>query len=292
MQGETVEVAVAFSFKEKLEKATSIIETAEILENASLCGMPQVVQNATIVLQGLFVEESSVIDIANTIHKLSAVIRYGNIRCVDANALLPILEQLFYRACLLLEKSCICDNHAVEGIITAMDFLNLASINHDTLAIKQWVDALLNVSNRDDLNTKASGFAAAILLERGEMTQQMLLEEMKRRLSYGIPADLGAGWFEGLALKNKYALISRFSLWEQLSEYIDTLNEEEFKKALVFLRRAFSYFTASERNNIAENLGEIWQFNTQQVSAILNDTLTEIEQDTLQQLDEFDFGDI
>ena len=254
--------------------------------------MPQVVQNATIVLQGLFVEESSVIDIANTIHKLSAVIRYGNIRCVDANALLPILEQLFYRACLLLEKSCICDNHAVEGIITAMDFLNLASINHDTLAIKQWVDALLNVSNRDDLNTKASGFAAAILLERGEMTQQMLLEEMKRRLSYGIPADLGAGWFEGLALKNKYALISRFSLWEQLSEYIDTLNEEEFKKALVFLRRAFSYFTASERNNIAENLGEIWQFNTQQVSAILNDTLTEIEQDTLQQLDEFDFGDI
>ncbi len=292
LQGETVEVAVAFSFKEKLEKATSIIETAEILENASLCGMPQVVQNATIVLQGLFVEESSVIDIANTIHKLSAVIRYGNIRCVDANALLPILEQLFYRACLLLEKSCICDNHAVEGIITAMDFLNLASINHDTLAIKQWVDALLNVSNRDDLNTKASGFAAAILLERGEMTQQMLLEEMKRRLSYGIPADLGAGWFEGLALKNKYALISRFSLWEQLSEYIDTLNEEEFKKALVFLRRAFCYFTASERNNIAENLGEIWQFNTQQVSAILNDTLTEIEQDTLQQLDEFDFGDI
>ena len=69
-------------------------------------------------------------------------------------------------------------------------------------------------------------------------------------------------------------------------------NDEEFKKTLVFLRRAFCYFTASERNNIAENLGEIWQFNTQQVSEVLNDTLTEIEQDTLQQLDEFDFGDI
>ena len=292
LQGETVEVAVAFSFKETLEKATSITETAEILESASLCGMPQVVENASIVLQGLFVEENSVIDIANTIHKLSAVIRYGNIRHIDANALLPILEQLFYRACLILEKSCICDNNAVEGIISAMDLLHLASINHDALDDKQWLTVLAEISNRDDLNTKASGFAAAILLERGEMTQQMLLEEMKRRLSYGIPADLGAGWFEGLALKNKYALISRLSLWEQLSEYIDTLNEEEFKKALVFLRRAFSYFTASERNNIAENLGEIWQFNTQQVSAVLNDTLTEIEQETLQQLDEFDFGDI
>ena len=97
LQGETVEVAVAFSFKETLEKATSITETAEILESASLCGMPQVVENASIVLQGLFVEENSVIDIANTIHKLSAVIRYGNIRHIDANALLPILEQLFYK---------------------------------------------------------------------------------------------------------------------------------------------------------------------------------------------------
>jgi len=292
LQGETVEIATAFSFKENLEKATSITETAEILEMASLCGMPQIVENASVVLQGLSVEESSIIDIANTIHKLSAVIRYGTIRRVDAKALLPILEQLFYRACFTLVKSCICDNHAVEGMINAMDLLNLASINHDTLDNKQWLAVLTEVSNRDDLNTKASGFATAILLERGEMTQQMLSEEMKRRLSYGIPADLGAAWFEGLALKNKYALISRLSIWEQLSDYIDTLNDEEFKKTLVFLRRAFCYFTASERNNIAENLGEIWQFNTQQVSEVLNDTLTEIEQDTLQQLDEFDFGDI
>ncbi len=292
LQGETVEIATAFSFKENLEKATSITETAEILEMASLCGMPQIVENASVVLQGLSVEESSIIDIANTIHKLSVVIRYGTIRHVDAKALFPILEQLFYRACFILVKSCICDNHAVEGMINAIDLLNLASINHDTLDNKQWLAVLTEVSNRDDLNTKASGFAAAILLERGEMTQQMLSEEMKRRLSYGIPADLGAAWFEGLALKNKYALISRLSIWEQLSDYIDTLNDEEFKKALVFLRRAFCYFTASERNNIAENLGEIWQFNTQQVSEVLNDTLTEIEQDTLQQLDEFDFGDI
>lgn len=292
LQGETVELATAFLLKEKLETASSISQTAEILETAFMCGMPQIVKNASSVLQGLSVEENSITDIANTIDKLSAVIRYGNIRHIDAKPLQPLLEQLFYRACLILEKSCICDNNAVKEIITAMDLLNLAAINHDTLNTEQWVDVLTEISDRDDLNTKASGFAAAVLLERGKMTQQMLSEEMKKRLSYGIPADLGAGWFEGLALKNKYSLISRLSLWEQLSDYIALLDENEFKKALVFLRRAFSYFTASERNRIAENLGEIWQFDTQQVSAVLNDKLTDIEHNTLQQLDDFDFGDI
>ena len=67
---------------------------------------------------------------------------------------------------------------------------------------------------------------------------------MSRRLSPGIPAELGAGWFEGLSMKNHYALIARLSLWESLSGYLDELDDREFKRALVFLRRAFADFTS------------------------------------------------
>ena len=66
---------------------------------------------------------------------------------------------------------------------------------------------------------------------------------MERRLSKGVPADLGAGWFEGLSKKNRYALITRMSLWESLDQYLATLDDEEFKRALLFLRRAFADFT-------------------------------------------------
>ena len=113
--------------------------------------------------------------------------------------------------------------------------------------------------------------------------------EVRRRLSPGTPADLGAGWFEGLAMKNRYALIARLSLWESLDAYLEMLDDDEFKRALVFLRRAFADFSAGERDEIAENLGEIWNLNGQQVSEAVNAVLGQEEAGLVESLEEFDF---
>ena len=151
------------------------------------------------------------------------------------------------------------------------------------------MSALWQVAGRDDLNTKLSGFAAAVLMERGLMGTEQLKLEVRRRLSPGTPADLGAGWFEGLAMKNRYALIARLSLWESLDNYLETLDDEEFKRALVFLRRAFADFTARERDEIAENLGELWNLNGQQVSEAVNVALDTQEAGMVENLEDFDF---
>lgn len=292
LRGETVELAAAFVFQERMEQSQTISEAAAIITDACMCGMPESVEMATAVLQKLAIDAASVKEIADTAHSLSVVIRYGNIRKLDYSALMPILQQLFYRACLIMADNCSCDNKAVNDIIAAMDLLNEVSINHDFLDVDKWLQVLTQLSDRDDMNTKASGFATAILLERGLIDNQLLAVEVERRLSKGIPADLGASWFEGLALKNKYALITRLSLWEKLSEYLDTLDDVEFKRALVFLRRAFSSFSAKERSDIAENLGEVWGLQTQQVSDVLNRATSEQEQVMLAELDDFDFDDI
>ena len=73
-----------------------------------------------------------------------------------------------------------------------------------------------------------------------------------------MPVDRGAGWFAGLVRRNRHALMGRRSLWEELSQYVDTLDDESFKRALLVLRRALADFSAGEKNSIAENLGEIW----------------------------------
>ena len=87
-------------------------------------------------------------------------------------------------------------------------------------------------------------------------------------------------------------MIARLTLWEKLSDYLEELDDEEFKRALVFLRRAFADFSSEEKNQIAENLGEIWNLNPQNVSEILNAQMTEEEEDTLKELEEFNFDDI
>jgi len=289
LKGDTVEGAASFAMKERVENAANMGDIALVIEDACCCGMEKAVGYATMALQRMAVDAASVEDLANTAHRLSVVIQYGTIRKIDAKPLEPILHQLFYRSCLVLESACVCDDAASKVIINAIEQLNSAELAHDFLDHEEWIKVLTNVAQRDDLNTKLSGFAAAVLLERGSMNTEQLRTEVARRLSVGIPADLGAGWFEGLAMKNKYALIARLSLWESLNVYLTTLDDEEFKRALVFLRRAFADFTAAEKDEIAENLGEIFGLNGQQVSEVVNATLDEGAQELIDSLDDFDF---
>ncbi len=290
--GDTVQDAASFALKERGERATAISEAAAIFQDAFLCGMPGAAAHALTVLQALSVDAAALVDVAATAERLSLVVRYGDLRRFDAAPVVPLLKQLYLRACLTLEDACVCDAKAAQAVTEAMDRLNSLPLNHDFLDGKAWVALLERISDRDDLNTRCSGSAMAILLERGAADEELLARELSRRLSPGVPAELGAGWFEGLASKNRYALIARLSLWRHLSGYLDSLDETAFRRALVFLRRAFSDFSPREKNDIAENLGEIWGLNAQQAAEALMKETTQEEQAVLSELNEFDFDDI
>ena len=243
-------------------------------------------------LQAMAVDAAGVAELADTAESLSVVIQYGDIRKLDRAPLVPILSQLFLRACLILPGECACDDQAASALAEAVGRLAAVGVAHDFLDTDRWNRVLKQVAARDDLNTRLSGLAAAILLEQGKMDSEELGREVERRLSRGIPADLGAGWFAGLSSRNHYALIGRLTLWEKLSGYLDTLDDEEFKRALLFLRRAFADYSSMEKDQIAENLGEIWQVNPEEVSQVLGETLTEDAMELLEGLEDFDFGDI
>lgn len=292
LKGETIERAASFELKEQVEKSGGIAGIARTVKEAFLCGMPESAAYGIRALQQMAVEEASLSEIGKTLTELSLMVQYGDIRKLDREPLIPLLEQLFLRACLIMPESCICDDNAAKEMIQAIEAVNEAALTHDFLEEDRIVRVLMEIGGRDDLNTRLSGFCTAILLERGRMGNQELETEVERRLSRGIPADLGAGWFEGLSMKNHYALIARLGLWESLSLYMDSLEDEEFKRALVFLRRAFCDFTAKEKSDIAENLGEIWQINPMEVSEMLTGELDGEAKELLNGLEEFDFGDI
>ncbi len=289
LKGDTIRQAASFVLKERAEQVGRLPEVAQVIEEAYCCGMPEAAEYGRITLQGLAVDAASLAEIGTAADSLSLSVSYGDIRHLDAAPLIPILEQLYLRACLILPESCACDDLGAKDVIVGMEALNRLVRDHDFISEGRWIGVLSEVAARDDLNTRLSGLAAAMLLERGQMSSESLSREVERRLSKGMPAELGAGWFEGLAMKNHYALIARMSLWESLSGYLDTLDEEEFKRALVFLRRAFADFSSSEKNSIAENLGELWQINPQQVSELLNEELSVVEEELLEDLADFDF---
>lgn len=293
LRGETVELAAAFEFKERLHKCEKIGEAARVIRLACECGMSESMQAATRVLQSLATDNGDFVEIAKAARELAVIITYGDLRKFSPEPLIPLMQQLFLRGSLLLLNASSCNKEAAEAMIPAINSLNLVALEQDEQVDGAlWLEKLMELSHRDDKNPTLSGYATAILLERNKISDEKLSQEVSRRLSPGIEADIGAGWFEGLALKNRYALLSRLVLWEQLAAYVSSLEKEQFQRALVFLRRAFGTFTKEEKHRIAEILGEIWQIDTEYTTELLNKPLDENEQKKLESLEDYDFGDL
>lgn len=288
LKGDTIVDAVAFVLGEKLSEATKISEIAEVIEDAFNCGLPKIVEGAKRSLDEMANGTIAMCDIADTVSKLSNMISFGDIRKLDREPLIPIVKRLCIRASLMLVGESACDDIAAAALAEDIQKIHNVFMVQDFLDESLWFDKLTELSNRDDLNTKISGLATAILLDAGKIDELTLRMEVSRRLSMGMPAELGANWFAGLSMRNHYALIGRLTLWESLSEYLDTLDEEEFRRSAVFLRRAFVEYSAKEKDMIAENLGEIWGLNAQAVSEIINSEIKEVDTEILE---DFDFGD-
>ena len=291
--GETVELAVAYKFKSILERCTSVDAAAKVVYDACQCGLMAAMESARRRLQELSTETTDFRAVASAANQLGMIARYGDVRRFEVAPLKPLIADLFVQGALELLGTAKCDDDAAKLYVSAMDELNKVNLEyHDLVDEELWVGELRKLSDADDKNPLLSGYACAILLERNLLTNEELSREVSRRISPGIPADLGAGWFEGLSKRNRYALIARQLLWQQLADYVASLDDEQFRRAIVFLRRAFGGFAPQEKRQITENLGEQWGLNPDTASELLNEELSEEEEEALSELNEFDFGDL
>ena len=291
--GETVELATAYKFKTNLENCGSIALAADMVRDACQCALMKTMELARQRLQELAAVSNEFAPIAHAAWQLGLVARYGDVRKFDAEPLLPLVDELFVQGSLALFGAAACDHEEALSILTAIDELNRTSLEfHDRVDENLWIEQLRRLANADDRNPLVSGYCCAILLERGLMADDQLAAQVSLHISPGAPADLGAGWFEGLALRNRYALLARQTLWEHLAAYVASLDDDQFRRALVFLRRAFARFSPREKRHIAENLGQWWGLNPDTAGGLIEEPLTDEEEKTLADLNEFDFGDI
>ncbi|MCL1895108.1 MAG: DUF5682 family protein [Clostridiales bacterium] len=292
LRGETVELAAAHSIRERFEDASSVDEIAGAIETALDCGLPDMMHAACSALQAFSVDACGFTELSPAIKSLANTLNYGGIRRIDTEGLKPLLAQLFLRATLALPGAASCGNSAASAVLDGMFELDKISLDFFELVDGDgWQSALDALADSDALNPLLSGAACSLLCERGLIDDGRLELLLGRRLSPGIPADIGAGWFEGLSRRNHYGLISRIRLWELLSGYIDSLGPEEFKRALLFLRRAFSDFTVAEKRTICDMLAEVLGIHKEEAEDLVMD-LSENDQAMIDSLNEFDFGDL
>jgi hypothetical protein len=292
LNGDTVEDAARMSLNMELASAETLTDTAKALYSALLCGLPDCIKTAAYAVQKMAADCASPADEGRTIGSLSATVRYGNIRKLDPEPIIPLIKQLYLKFCLQLYSASICDTNSANEMLTAITAVHDACVAHDFIDSERFITLLGDIADSDTVNPLISGFACALLTEQGRIAPEKLSELVSRRLSKGTPPAEGAAWFEGLAKRNRRSLIGRLSLWEKLCGFIGELDDDEFKPVLISLRRTFAEFSPAEKSDIAENIGEVLGISTQQAAEIITAQVTAEEQQAIDELDDFDFGDI
>nr|MBP3282300.1 hypothetical protein [Treponema sp.] len=292
LMGDSIKGVCASRLKEMTDEAQSMDGTAEVFGKAFQCGLPDMCAYALKKVQALSTEDNALFQTASTADRLSTIVRYGTLRKFDTETLEPMVEKLYLRSILIMKEACRCDDENARKICSAIDSISKLQLNHSSLDEQLLLDTLYQIAEDDSLNCRCSGFSMSLLLERGKCGNDKLSAEISRRLSKGTPPDLAALWFEGLSEKNHFALIARIQIWEELNKYIDSLDNDEFDRSLVVLRRTFAEFSQNEKCEIAENLGEIWGTDKGSTAEVLTQTITEADKKKIGELSDFDFDDI
>jgi hypothetical protein len=284
LRGDTVEMAAAFRLSERLAECERVDQAAGLVRDAARCQLADALEDARRRLQSLAVEDTGLVPLADAVENLAETIRYGSVRRVDPEPLRPLLAQLFLRATLVVRQACLCDRAGAREVQRGILILNrVAAENAGDVDGERWDRELDGIAASDALNAYLSGLACALVLEKGRLGEEELAREVSRRLSPGIDAELGAGWFEGLVQYNRMALFSRLALWRQLDHYLVGLDEDDFRQALVYLRRAFGDFQAGEVRRVVSNLVEISREDAEGLQAIPD---TKLDEDEVRKLQE------
>lgn len=292
LKGDTVKLAAEYELNFRLHEADSVNGAAVILSDAFDGGLTDCISSAISAIQKQAADCSSAEDTGKTVGTLSAIVRFGSIRRIAAEPIYPLMEKLYLRYCLCMPSAAVCDRNGAEQLIISMAAVNDACLSHDFLDSDRFITLLSDIADNNFANPLLSGYSAALLTERGKISSEKLSELIGRRLSAGTPPAEAALWFEGLARRNRRSLISRLSVWEKLCDFVAGLDDDGFKPVLVALRRTFSDFSPAEKSDIAENIGEVLGISKEAAAEFVTMQLSGDEQQSIDELDDFDFGDI
>lgn len=260
--GNSIEEAAEAILSAALAAARDIGAAARLARRAVVCDLRGAAQAALARAQTLSLGEGSFAALAEAAYEFDLLARYGDVSRVDTGALRPLVATLFLRGALLLDAAACCDDEAARPLLQAVWSLHAVAerggFDDAPLALDRWWAALLHAAEEGRANPLVAGAAAALCLGQGQLGADALDALLGRWLSPGEQPGRAASFFEGLSARNRAALLSLTALWRALDLYVAALPEDDFRRALVALRRAFSSYREDELRRIAPILESLW----------------------------------
>ena len=250
--GNTVEGA-AFNFViKKADTLTHLAELTELVEKALNADLKATIPKLVKRLQEMSALSEDVLALMDALPSLVNIVKYGNVRGTNAEAVNAVINEWIPRVCIGLPLACVNgDEEATELIFNKLQSTNQAiNLLNQSEHKALWLKTMQQISEIKDINGLLVGGCVRILFDKNIFDISKTAIRMRYALSRGSEVRYAAAWLEGFLNGSGLLLIHNEALWRILDEWVEELEMARLQELLPILRRTFVNFSPSERQKL------------------------------------------
>ncbi len=252
--GSTVLDAATARADDLAARAPDLPALTSLLDRAMLADLPASVERIMARLEERAALSSDAVQLLNALPPLASLLRYGNVRKTDAEAVAHATNGIVARACIGLPGACASlDDEAAAAMFEAIHSANDAIVLIENPEhLKMWQATLAKLTGSDRLHGLVAGRCVRLLLDGGTFDAEETARRMNLAVSKAADPPRAAAWIDGFLRGSGELLYHDDGLFAILDGWLASVPADAFTELLPMLRRTFSTFEAPLRRNLGE----------------------------------------
>ena len=251
--GSTIAEAATDRAGQLTARAMELAELTTLLDRLLLANLPEAIATLTDKLQAEAALTRDVLHLMDALPPLVRVLRYGNVREYDRDAVGAIVDGLVARICIGLPAACApLSDKAAAGVYPRLRqfdeaIASLPKSGRTDDRLKSWMAVLMKFVGGEGL---LAGCSCRLLLDRRVFDADEAVRRMGLALSPASDPARGAAWIEGFLGDSGLFLIHDDRLFGVIDRWVRSLDDDRFLAVVPLLRRQFATFSPAERRQI------------------------------------------
>lgn len=254
MYGNTIEEASTNALLRQARDSSDLAVLSELVTSALKGDLKRAVDPLITRMQELAAQTRDLYRLMDALPAMVNIIRYGDSRQTDTEAVEILVDDLVPRICIGLSAAAL----QIDEELAADLFQRMLTTHHaidlldDEDHSLRWLKALRQTLSLPGTHELIRGACTRLLYDRGQLSSSETRNLMYFALSTAGEPMAFAAWLEGFLHGSALLLVHQPGLWTMIEEWVGQLDNEVFPQVLPLLRRIFSRFTAPERRKLME----------------------------------------
>jgi hypothetical protein len=289
VKGNTIEQACERTFRESFRAVADVAAATDLLLKVIITDLSSFFEEGLASCEARSAADEAFYRLSRAAQNLLAVQSYGASRNLEGGRLRLLLDHVINRTLLALTPAANVDDDGIGEVCTGIKMI------HEVVSIDRgegrevYLRIIGALMTSDVAHPRACGLGLGLAHGSKSVDDDLMLNEISRRLSRGETPIRAAQFLEGFLSVNRLALVKNRPLVKWIDAFFAEIPPPAFIELLPVLRRAFADFSRSEITYLLENLSAILGIAGKEavVKAIAEKELDALKQAD-QDLDDFD----